>query len=237
MCAIEVTILCHFRNSYACELQVALDGIGALMPYSDGRQGAFCARALHLALYTCCFLLCALRLAPRAAFAYYTWCNLHVERHARWSIRLPSCNDALAHSPSRSHLRSCGLRFVHCALHFDSRLTSFGGTLLAGALRWFVLCALQCRYCKLPVAYSRVTRYALILALVALQFALHALEICALCVMLCILHLASCALCLALCFAGGVLHFSRCASRFARCTLRVAICALCFERCDLSIEL
>ena len=113
-------------------------------------------------------------------------------------LRRRSCTLALALALALLRYAICGLRIAPCALLFDSRLTSFGGTLLAGALPWFVFCAFQCMYCKLRVAYSHVTRYALILALVALQFALRALEICALCVMLGILHLASCALCLAL---------------------------------------
>ena len=171
----KVTILCHFRNSQACELKVALDGIGALMPCSYGRQGVFCARApctLHvvpLALRSASCASCCLRMLHVVQFACAT---LHSSE-----IRLPSCNDALAHSPSRSNLRSCGLQFAVCALSF-------------------ALCTLVHVLYHLEVPFLRVPYVGLFL-----RFAMYVLQVArcisarhALCVDPCAFHFKICVL-------------------------------------------
>lgn len=89
---------------------------------------------LHSGFCECCFFTCAvartpciLHVVPLAlhSASCASWClrMLHVVQFAcatlrSSEIRLPSCDDALAHLPSRSRLRSCGLQFAVCALSF-----------------------------------------------------------------------------------------------------------------------
>ncbi len=141
---------------------------GRSMPCSDGRQGTFCARALHLALLlalrSVSCACCCLRLLYMVQFACGTPRSLEQTP--------PFLQLALALTLAPLRFAICSLCIAPCALHFGSRLTSLLRYPSCG--RFTLVCFLRFSMYVLQVARCIFARQALCLDPCACRFTICA---------------------------------------------------------------